>query len=313
MSIVQLQSKETLVLRIPYTNGVKIAKTEGQPVERTETIYVPVVPIVKGMGDKLTWIDKPYSALITKKDGTKINIYVTRSTATVNGKSVPISKKVIETLAVPVQLKPAQISGKLYVPAEFLKEVMGYTVTTEKEGGTEFVVAGKAPTGGLEPNKETPTPSETWKPDLGYLPPSGWTPDRIKSTSTDNFEKDKKFLEEELGFKGGYSYNPFGKNATAGTSLIIDTHSKYYVTVNIQSWYGDKTKANDSNKTPYVARELFKFYFPNEYKKLVTIINDGVNGKDVSKYVGKPFTLDGRIVNIIDSEFGIAIQIGYKN
>lgn len=308
-----------------YVNGVKIAKTEGQPVERTETIYVPVEPIVKGMGDKLTWIDKPYSALITKKDGTKINIYVTRSTATVNGKSVPISTKVIETVTVPVPMKPAQISGKLYVPVEFLKEVMGYIVSTKKEGSTEFVVVGKAPAGGLEPNEETPTtptptpaptptptPSETWKPDLGYLPPAGWTPPTIKSTSTDDFQKDRVILEDELGFTKGYMYNPYGKDATAGTRVRIHDHPEYYVSIDITAWYGSKTSEHIDNKIPYVVRELMKFYMPTQSSTVFNVLKDGYNGKDVSKYMNKTMTLDGREVKMMENETSITVMIGHK-
>ncbi|WCF11389.1 copper amine oxidase N-terminal domain-containing protein (plasmid) [Paenibacillus thiaminolyticus] len=303
-----------------YVNGVQIEKNQGSPINRAGVTFVPLEPIVKGMGDKLTWIDEPNAVLITTKAGTKINVYVTKSSAIVDGKAVPLSKKVIETVTVPVSIKPALVSGKLYVPIDFLKDVLGYDLTIKEEGKTEYVIVGNMPSGELKPpadTKPTPTPkpepSETqWKPDLEYLPPTGWEPPQIKSTSTNNYQKDKKILEDELEFTNGVSYNIYGKNGyPTGDAIIVGSHSKYLADIEFKAWYGDKTGETPANKIPYIARELFKFYLPNKNDQLFNIINDGVNGKDISKYL-KPFTLDGRSVNIIDGDGWFNVQIGYN-
>lgn len=308
-----------------YVNGVKIAKSEGQPISRTETMFVPVEPVVKGMGDKLTWFDKPNSAMITKKDGTEITIYLGRSAAIVNGKAVPISTKVIKTVSVPVPMKPTAVSGKLYVPVEFLKEVLGYSVEVKTEGNSDFVIVGKAPVS-LEAVEDTPTPtpkptptptpdpkpSETWKPDLGYLPPTGWTPPQIKSTSTDNGSKDAKILEEELGFTDGYAYNVYGKNASySGERIVVGSHPTYFVNIEFKGWYGSKSSESVDNKIPYIARELFKFYLPNKGETLLSIVQDGVNGKNIDKYM-KPFTLDGREIVIVNGEGSFSVLMSKK-
>ncbi|MDO7906729.1 S-layer homology domain-containing protein [Paenibacillus sp. JX-17] len=307
-------------LHTMYVDQVQVAKSEGQPISRAETMFVPVEPAVKGMGDKLTWFDKPNSAMITKKDGTGITIYLGRSAAMVNGKSIPISTKVIKTVNVPVPMKPTVLGGKLYVPVEFLKEVLGYNFELKTEGNSNFVIVGKAPAS-LDPVQSTPAPtptpnpkpSETWKPDLGYLPPAGWTPPKIKSTSTDDGAKDTKILEKELGFTGGYAFNVYKQDGNViGEKIIVGSHPESYVNIEFKAWYGEKKNAHDSNKIPYIARELFKFYFPNNYMKLWNIINDGVNGKDVSKYVGTKFTLDNREVKIVDGERSISVIVSKK-
>ncbi|MCM2999990.1 copper amine oxidase N-terminal domain-containing protein [Paenibacillus cellulositrophicus] len=308
-----------------YVQGSKITKNEGQPISRTDTVFVPVEPVLKGMGDKLSWIDEPNSALITKKDGTKINIYVGKSSAIVDGKAVPISTKVINTVTVPVPIKPTTISGKLYVPIEFLQEVLGYNVKVKENGNTEYVIVGTAPTGDLEPVEDTPAPTATptptpeptsskpWKPDLPYLPPSGWTAPQIKSTSTDNLQKDSEILERELGFLNGRSYNIYGTtNNFIGNEVIVGSHPDYLVNIEVKSWYGSKNGEDNANKIPYVMRELFKFYFPQKYETLFKIMDYGVNGKDVSKYVNKPFTLDGREVKIVEGPSSVSIMISHK-
>ncbi|WP_339298067.1 copper amine oxidase N-terminal domain-containing protein [Paenibacillus sp. FSL R5-0623] len=314
--VMAAQSTKTL-----YVDGIKIAKTEGQPVERTETLFVPIEAVVGGMGDKLIWIDEQHSALITKKDGTKINVYLGKSSVIVDGKAVPIATKVINTVTVPVAMKPAQISGKLYVPVEFLKEVMGYDVEVTEEGNAEFVIVGKTPAN-LEPVEDVPvtptqaptptsTPSE-WKPDLKYPVSAEWSPPQIRSTSTDDFQKDKAILEKELGFLKGYMYNIHGiTNMEVGNKIIVRTHSEYYVDIQFSAWYGDKTAENDANKIPYIGRELFNFFLPDEYMKLFNIVQDGADGKNIDKYM-KPFTLDGRKINIVNSEGSFSIQIGHK-
>lgn len=149
--------------------------------------------------------------------------------------------------------------------------------------------------------------------DLPYKPPAGWVPPKIKSVATDDYWENSEILEKELGFIKGFAFNPYGgQQLELAKILITDGTENHIAQVQFLAWYGLKNQEHPSNKIPYVARELFKFYLPNEYNKLFTIIDDGVNGKDVSKYIDKPFTLDGREILIIDGERSITVVISKK-
>ena len=149
--------------------------------------------------------------------------------------------------------------------------------------------------------------------DLPYKPPAGWIPPKIKSEATDDVRKDSEILEKELGFLSGTAYNPYGGQQRGLAVILITSGTKNHsAQINFSAWYGSKNEEDDFNKIPYVARELFKFYLPNEYNKLFNIMNDGYNGKDVSKYINKPFTLDGREIKIIELENSVTVVISKK-
>jgi len=149
--------------------------------------------------------------------------------------------------------------------------------------------------------------------DLPYKPPVGWIPPKIKSEATDDVRKDSEILEKELGFLNGTAYNPYGSQQRGLAVILITSGTKNHsAQINFSAWYGSKNEEDDFNKIPYVARELFKFYLPNKYNKLFNIMNDGYNGKDVSKYINKPFTLDGREIKIIELENSVTVVISKK-
>lgn len=76
-------------------NGDPVASILGEPFYLAENIYIPVEPIVRGMGDKFMWINQPENGFIEKKDGSKISIYENKGAALLNNKSIPISKKLL--------------------------------------------------------------------------------------------------------------------------------------------------------------------------------------------------------------------------
>jgi hypothetical protein len=166
------------------------------------------------------------------------------------------------------------------------------------------------------PMGDTPTPTPTAVPekpnyDLPYKPPAGWIPPKIKSVATDDINKNYEILKDELGFTDGSLYNPYGINAYAGVGAVIvgSANDPYFFTLLFNYWNGSE-KAPEKNKVPYVARELFKFYFPNDYAKLFKIMDDGYNNKDISQYIGKVFTLDNRKIKIVDKVTAVSILIG---
>jgi hypothetical protein len=310
-----------LTLGVAYVNGESI----GDVVEKDAMLFFPLKEVVEGMGDKFAWQSEPIFALVTQGDK-KIYVSSAMSVAKVNNKDVPFATEEKNGVKVPVQVKPFVDSKKLYVPVDFVKDVLGYPVVVKKIGNTTYVFVGtlpeKMPTGeqvvpSPQPQKPEqqpqPQPGEKIEYDLPYKVPVGWVPPKIKSVATDDKKKNYEVLEKELGFLDGSAYNPYGGKQPELAKILISGGTENHIAqIQFTAWYGLKDKEHPSNKIPYVARELFKFYLPNDYNTLFTIIDDGVNGKDVSKYVGKPFTLDGREILIVDGERSITVVISKK-
>jgi hypothetical protein len=146
-----------------------------------------------------------------------------------------------------------------------------------------------------------------------YPTPDGWLPPVIKSVATDDYVEDRKILKNELGLLEGYYFVPYeGASYEYSTLMVRGSSGDYEYEIDIKAWYGSRVSVTKSNKTPYVAREIFKFFFPKEYGKLINIIEDRVNGKDVSKYINKPMLLDGRKVKIVEYPNSMSIFLSKK-
>ncbi|WP_025676876.1 hypothetical protein [Paenibacillus massiliensis] len=155
--------------------------------------------------------------------------------------------------------------------------------------------------------------TETNKMDLPYPVPKGWVAPKIKSKATDDFQKNRKILEEELGFQHGMWYNPYGKNAYEGLGKVrVGLADGAIANIDFLAWFGDKKQEHVSNTIPYVARELFRFYLPRDYDRLFKIMNDGYSGRDISQYIGKPLMFDGRKILITENERSVTVKISKK-
>lgn len=319
LMVLTIANTASLVL---YING---NKSDVKPIHRGNFLFLPLKEVVEGMGDKFAWQSEPIFALVTQGDK-KIYVSSAMSVAKVNNKDVPFATEEKNGVKVPVQVKPFVDSKKLYVPVDFVKDVLGYPVVVKKIGNTTYVFVGtlpeKMPTGeevvpSPQPQKPEqqpqPQPGEKIEYDLPYKVPAGWVPPKIKSVATDDVRKDSEILEKELGFLNGTAYNPYGGQQRGLAVILITSGTKNHsAQINFSAWYGSKTEVDDFNKIPYVARELFKFYLPNEYNKLFKIMDDGYNGKNVSKYINKPFTLDEREIMIIELEDSVTVVISKK-
>ncbi|CAM5779304.1 stalk domain-containing protein [Brevibacillus borstelensis] len=292
---------------VSYVNGKDVTK-QGEPAYRGGVLYLPIEVIANEMGDKFTYNNKPYTGVVTKKDGTKIHLSVTKSVAIVDGKSIPVSIKKLQNTNVPVQAKPIVVNDKMYVPSDFISDFLKYPFETSKNGSKESIFVGKKPSGTVV--TPTPTPSQPnnggAKLDLPYQPPAGWVPSQIKTVATEDAKKNWQILDAELGFTNGSLYNPYGKDAYEGVGAIIiggsDLDKNILTRITFNYWKGGKA-GDDANRVPYVSRELFKFYLGQEDGlKLFKIMDDGYNGKDISQYIGKVFTLGGRQIKIIDGD-----------
>ncbi|WP_339179290.1 copper amine oxidase N-terminal domain-containing protein [Paenibacillus sp. FSL R5-0701] len=252
--------------------------------EGADSLSVPIAPIVKATGDSLKWNNNTQTAIIRQKDAV-IEILANKSTIKLNGKSVPLATKTMNNVSVPSGEKSSIIDGKLYVPIDTTKTVLGYNVKL----------------------------IETNKLNLPYAVPSDWVVPQVKSTATDDFQKNRKILEEELGFQEGIWYNPYGQDAYKGLGRVrVGLADGAIANIDFLAWYGDKNQEHVSNTIPYVSRELFRFYLPTEYTKLFAIMDDGYSGKDISKYIDKPFTLDGRKITITENQKNVTVTISKK-
>ncbi|WP_186438405.1 stalk domain-containing protein [Cohnella terricola] len=127
-------------------DGIETNAQQGEPVKLDGVLYVPVEPIVTGMGDTFKYISKPDAALLTKKDGTTIQINITKPTAVVNFSDiVPVSSLYRSSMGESVQAQPAVVKGKIYVPFDFVPTVLGYEAGTYKQGTKDVVYVGMKP------------------------------------------------------------------------------------------------------------------------------------------------------------------------
>ncbi|MGG1654402.1 hypothetical protein ACIFOE_22425 [Paenibacillus sp. NRS-1783] len=146
-----------------------------------------------------------------------------------------------------------------------------------------------------------------------YKTPDNWIPPQIKSKATEDRLKNKDILEKELGLINGTHFNPYDGNRKDEAALIVTSGDEnYFTNIVFYYWYGSNSVVKDQNKTPYIARELFHFYFGNEGgDKLFKIMEDAYSGKDLS-HVNKPFSIDGRQVKILDNKDSVYLLIGNK-
>ncbi|MFP3391789.1 hypothetical protein [Brevibacillus sp. SIMBA_040] len=151
------------------------------------------------------------------------------------------------------------------------------------------------------------------KPDQRYPFPEGWTPNQIMATWTSDKQKNMQILADELEFVNlgaGAAYSPYGKGPGT-TSILVsaDATENYDTLITISVWKGSNYLPLD-NKIPYIMKELFRFYFPNEGSKLWQIADDAFNNKNVDKYLNKTLTYDDRQVKMMNVQGNLVIVVG---
>jgi len=295
-----------------YVNGNPIDAKQGEPTIRGGVLYLPLEPIVDGMGDSFTWAKKPYVANVKTKSGKTIMLTVSKSVAFIDGKQVPVSTLNLENTKVPLQASPVIVNNKMFVPYDFLKDVLGYPIEVKKDGSKDVVYVGK----GTATPTPTPTPSNpsgSVKEDPRYPFPDGWTPPQISSTWTSDKQKNMEILENELEFKNlgaGARFSPYGKGPGTTALLVSANESEQYDTmITISVWTGSKYTPLDY-KIPYIAKELFGFYFPQKGEELWKIVDNLYNNKGTEQYIGKKVQFENREVKFMDVNDNLVIIIG---
>ncbi|WP_179136315.1 S-layer homology domain-containing protein [Paenibacillus sp. 32352] len=296
-----------------YVNGNPIDAKQGEPMIRGGILYVPLEPVVVGMGDSFTWEKKPYAANVKTDSGDTITITVANSIAFVDGKQVPISTLNLENTKVSLQASPVIMNNKMFVPYDFLENVLGYPVEAKKDGSKDVVYVGKGTIATPIPTPTPSNPSGSVKEDPRYPFPDGWTPPQITSTWTSDKQKNMEILENELGFKNlgaGARYSPYGKGP--GTTAILvsaDDSEQYDTMITISVWTGSKYTPLDY-KIPYIAKELFGFYFPQKSGEFWEIVDNLFNDKVLDQYIGKKVVIEDREVKFMDVNDQLVIIVG---
>ncbi|WP_248928953.1 stalk domain-containing protein [Paenibacillus hamazuiensis] len=289
-----------------YVDGHLITDDQNQPDFSDYAPHVPIQTVVEGMGDKFEWNDTNKSGIIRLRDGKKISIAVNSSFATEDGLKIP---------------KPKMIKWKLYVSVYFLSDILKYSMDFEKKENREYVFIGQPPVvmppGILPTIKPTPCPTPSMmatmvlgEQDLRYKVADDWKPPLIQSTATWDPAKDHETLKKELGLGEGWYFSPYcGKENTAALSV---TGGGIYSEIVLYGWYGSLTEDSPENKTPYIVREILRFYLPGTNDKLFHILDDGFMGEDVGEYVNKKIVIDDHEILIQTPPGGVQIYISQK-
>lgn len=277
-------------------NGVELPN-QGPVYQVDGILYVPIATPVWEMGGQMEqgynvediWNWDPSLSRFRLSNEQLIESRLNDSVVMVSGKHTAIftdQKKTVDGHAISAPV--LQINNNIYVPYDFYQNISKYPVEVRKEDQKQIIYVGNIPTS---------------KPvyDLPYKPTYGWMPPKIKSKVTTDVNKNLKILQNELYFYQNFFIpygNPSGRRVDS-YAIRVDTGTKPSVLTSIYftHWRGSE-KNPESEKIPYVARELFKFFLPNKGANLFKIMDDGYNGKDVSQYVDKVFTLDNRSILI---------------
>ncbi|WCK57395.1 S-layer homology domain-containing protein (plasmid) [Aneurinibacillus sp. Ricciae_BoGa-3] len=148
---------------------------------------------------------------------------------------------------------------------------------------------------------------------VGLTYPDGWTAPVLKSSWTNDEQKNFQILSNELGFEKtptGLTYSiPTGiRNAIT----ISGSKDGYELKLQYFLWHDeafDKVHHMTGNyRIPVVSKELFKLYFGKEYMTIWNYYNTGKFPNNGS------FTLNGREVKVYwNNQDGLTALIGYPN
>lgn len=133
----------------PYNLNLTI---DGEPVNftpdlgypyltKTQRTMVPIRIISENMGYNVDWSKDTWHQGIRKvwinNNTNRIELEIGKSTAIVNGKSVPIDRD--EKTGKPVDTKAELVGSRTYVPLRFITEAMGGIVEYERKNGNHYI------------------------------------------------------------------------------------------------------------------------------------------------------------------------------
>jgi len=114
----------------------------GYPyLTKTQRTMVPIRIISENMGYNVDWSKDTWHQGIRKvwinNNTNRIELEIGKSTAIVNGKSVPIDRD--EKTGEPVDTKAELVGSRTYVPLRFITEAMGGIVEYERKDGNHYI------------------------------------------------------------------------------------------------------------------------------------------------------------------------------
>lgn len=121
----------------------------------------------------------------------------------------------------------------------------------------------------------------------------------ITSTATDNIVQNLQTIVDSLGFtkdfgdNGGVAYwGNYNIRVSSGQGTTQD------VLMTFNAWTGNPAQP-ELYQIPTIAKQLFKFYLPNDYMQLYNIVDYGFSGSSQgNENLGKIFTFDNRQVEL---------------
>lgn len=152
----------------------------------------------------------------------------------------------------------------------------------------------------INPDFKTKGPNT---PPQGEVYPDGWVAPVLKSSWTNNHEKNLQVFAKELGFdSNGVTYSVLQQ---PGAITVLGYRSNYEVTLKFSMW---KSKhIQQSYRIPIVSKELFKFYFGKDYMTVWNYMDSG--------QIPDTFTVNGRTVKSMfsDADGCLYMDIGYPD
>lgn len=308
---------------VVYVNGKTVPSNQGQPFERNGATYVPLKAVVQQMGDKYSYDADYRTATIRQKNGQVVKVTNGKTVATINGKNVPLTTKTVNKTVVPAGHRSTMVNGIMYVPTEFVQKGLKYPVKVQKSSLKITVYVGKTPTTN---NKTTTsskpaTSSKSTAPSSkqenllpkGYTLPKGWTPPTIKTKATNDGAKNIQILSDQLGFyktwERGAIFNPYIKDFGPYTIMVSqDPARSYDVYIQIKAWVSSYNI--EFNKTPYIVKELFKFY---GIEGIYDTVKAGFEGKDIRNKMNKVLKVGNREVEIVGVKDSAVIYVSAPN
>lgn len=318
-----------------YVNG---EKSNIAPLIKKGQVYVPLSTTVKGMGDNVSY-DKAVQVATVKQGKKEIVFTLGNSNVQIDGKNSYLHVKQTKWVTAPTGFNVKKDGNELYVPVESLLQILGYTISVDKDKSTYIIQVGKkvnvnasngntsTNTGGstsnskveedpFVPNKWKTSPTGLYQPIMSAYPlPDGIKPFKAKTTAfaakatpLENFT----ILGNELGFVGvsasSAGFLPYGANESMFISY--DTDGYYYM--RILAWKTTDKETRIVNLTPYAVKSTFELFFGQQKgDEFFNLFDKGMNGdKGIDKYVNTINTVNKRQVEITDYNTSVVIRIG---
>lgn len=323
-------SGNTKTVQLLYVNGKKIeydaifeipAKyshlTPDQWLAISErNIYLPIQPIVEGMGDSFSTNEYKSYIEVQQKDGTIVKLQTGKETAYING---------VEKAAHSNGVTSKNVGGISYLPYDSFKSLFGYDVVLDRTHGSVFMVGGKVDYS--EEIKVKPLEYKTGDPRLlkRHLLLKEWEIPTIKSRATSDKKLNANILINELGMHSRYyddndviGYYPDGYNKYSSPSMFVSNNDeRFEITIRLNAWDGSYVSLRS---TPYVLREILIFYLGEKDGKSLFNEIDDVLSKDVVKQRevflktlhGKSYQFKERQVDVRRLA-DLSIRISYPN